>query len=140
MILSQTKESLLEVIFDEDHDFEGLSTPKAHLDTVLASRPLIIRLIVLQVQQRVFPPFPPSLPTPPPALSPAPNRPGGRTARWAERRRVHSCHCFLFPRRRGMPPLFLPGERRLVIFLACDIGPDHLLASGTKDQAVGRLT
>ena len=34
-----------------------------------------------------FPPFPPSLPTPLPALSPAPNRPGGRTARWAERRR-----------------------------------------------------
>ena len=33
------------------------------------------------------PPSPPSLPTPPPALSPAPNRPGGRTARWAERRR-----------------------------------------------------
>ena len=37
MILSQTKESLLEVIFDEDHDFEGLSTPKAHLDPVLAN-------------------------------------------------------------------------------------------------------
>ena len=37
-------------------------------------------------------PLPPPLPAhSPPALSPAPNRPGGRTARWAERRRRPLC-------------------------------------------------
>jgi len=34
-----------------------------------------------------LPLFPPLPAYPPPALSPAPNPPGGRTARWAERRR-----------------------------------------------------
>ena len=35
MIISQTKNPFLRVIFDEDHDFEGLRAPKVHLDTVL---------------------------------------------------------------------------------------------------------
>ena len=37
MIISQTKNPFLGVVFDEDHDFEGLSAPKAHLDPVLAN-------------------------------------------------------------------------------------------------------
>ena len=34
MIISQKKTSFLGVVFDVDHDFEGLRAPKAHLDTV----------------------------------------------------------------------------------------------------------
>ena len=35
MIISQPIFRFLGVIFDEDHDFEGLRSPRAHLDTVL---------------------------------------------------------------------------------------------------------
>ena len=34
VIISQPKTSFLGVVFDVDHDFEGLRAPKAHLDTV----------------------------------------------------------------------------------------------------------
>ena len=55
------------VIFDGDHDFEGLRSPKAHLDTVLRNllnhlgRPFTLYVSILVVLRVAPPPLPPCI-------------------------------------------------------------------------------